>query len=85
MQAKALGLTASAGSNGYPSPSSSKPFNRGEPKPKRFKLDFRSRRVLAEPVTEDIAAELQSHFEVSPLFLLCLGTLLAECIGSLER
>lgn len=62
-EAKALGLPASAGSNGYPSPSSSKPFNRGEPKPKRFKLDFRSRRVLAEPVTEEIAAELQSHFE----------------------
>ncbi|GAA5989748.1 hypothetical protein JCM10908_002304 [Rhodotorula pacifica] len=59
-EASALGLPGSAGANGY---SSAKPYNRGEPKPKRFKLDFRSRRVLAEPVTEATAAELQSHLE----------------------
>lgn len=61
-----LGLPASGGSNGpASSPSSAKQSHRGEPKPKRFKLDFRSRRVLAEPVTEDTVTELQRHFEVS--------------------
>ncbi|GAA5870493.1 hypothetical protein JCM3774_003685 [Rhodotorula dairenensis] len=61
-EASALGLAG--GSDGYSaSPSSSKPFYRGEPRPKRFKLDFRSRRILAGPVTDDTAAELQRHLE----------------------
>ncbi|POY70140.1 hypothetical protein BMF94_6861 [Rhodotorula taiwanensis] len=58
-EASALGLP-SAGGSPY---RTSRPYARPERDPKRFRLDLRSKRVVAEPVTDASLGELQTHFE----------------------
>ncbi|GAA6018007.1 hypothetical protein JCM8202_006231 [Rhodotorula sphaerocarpa] len=56
-EANALGLGST------PAGKPPRKFARPERDPKRFKLDLRSKRVLAEPVNEAGLEELQKHFE----------------------